>query len=386
MNANDEIIIELSRKLLSDTPFNKVYDDEAWVSAFEKAQEQNITALMASVILELPKELQPKNVADWQRVLIQTVYAMGKKNAEFERVVKLLSDDGIIPLCLKGTVIKNLYPVPELRTMGDFDILIDESERNKAEILLAKNGYTVNKDTLFSEVAKDGVNGELFCSLEEEFRNDTEYWNKKIRENTYLYEGRLLLTQSYEFAYSVIHAAKHITEAGCGIRNLFDVVVLLQNRENIDFNLVEEICKAQGYEKVLYYMITASEYWYGIEVNSNITRMNIDDTELFIEYLLSYGVFGMKSKENILATQIIKHGGENVNIFRRLFFPPRVMLCRKYQYLKKLPLLLPVAWIQRFITAVFIKKYSIKDMVMGIDESIDYGKDRDKWLNDLGLK
>jgi hypothetical protein len=195
-----------------------------------------------------------------------------------------------------------------------------------------------------------------------------------------------LLTPTYEFAYSIIHAAKHITEAGCGIRNLFDVVVLLQKRENIDFNLVEKICKAQGYEKVLYYMITASEYWYGLKIDSNITRMNIDDTEVFIEYLLSYGVFGMESKGNILATQIIKHGGENVNIFRRLFFPPRVMLCRKYQYLKKSPLLLPVAWVHRFITAIFIKKYSIKDMVIGIDESIDCGKDRDKWLHDMGLK
>jgi hypothetical protein len=62
------------------------------------------------------------------------------------------------------------------------------------------------------------------------------------------------------------------------------------------------------------------------------------------------------------------------------------MIWDKYQYLKKSALLLPIAWIHRFITAVFIRKYSVKQMLSGIDESVKYLNDRDKWLNELDLK
>jgi hypothetical protein len=207
-----------------------------------------------------------------------------------------------------------------------------------------------------------------------------------MKENTYINNNRRLLTPSYELAYSVIHAAKHFTREGCGIRNLFDVVVLLQKRENIDFNIIEKICKSQGYEKILYYMITVAENWYGVKIDSNIHRMDIDKTEKFLEYLLSGGVFGKSTEGNILITQVVKREGHDVNAFRRIFFPPRKMMWHKYQYLKKSPLLLPVAWVHRFITAVFVKKYSVVSMITGINESIDYGKDREKWLNELDIK
>jgi hypothetical protein len=163
-------------------------------------------------------------------------------------------------------------------------------------------------------------------------------------------------------------------------------VLLLQKREGIDIKLVEKACLAQHCEKILYYMLTAAEQWYGVQIEGNFHRMDAALTERFLEYLLSYGVFGKSTEGNILATQVVKREGSDVSAFRRIFFPPRKMMWHKYQYLKKSALLLPVAWVHRFFTSVFVKKYSVKGMITGIDESISFGKDRDKWLNDLGLK
>jgi hypothetical protein len=283
-------------------------------------------------------------------------------------------------------VVKDLYPTPELRTMGDFDILIDKDNRIVAEKIFEENGYDVRKDTLFIEVDKNGIHGEIFFSLEAEFKNEPDYWNERIKENIHLDNNRYLLNPTYEFAYSVIHTAKHLMGSGCGIRNLFDVLMLLQKRDNIDFKLAETICKSQNYEKVLYYMVTAAEHWYGIEIDSSIKRMDIDATEKFLEYLLSYGIFGKSTEGNVLSVQIVKCKDEHIGALRRLFFPPRKMIWDKYQYLKKSALLLPIAWIHRFITAVFIRKYSVKQMLSGIDESVKYLNDRDKWLNELDLK
>jgi hypothetical protein len=389
MNKNCKFIIELSKKALlnkSIDTMNITLTEEEWGYLFIKLQEQSVIALIAESVISLPKALQPNNIDDWRDTIIKTVYVMGKKNIEYERVVKLLCDVGITPLCLKGAVIKDLYPTPELRTMGDFDILIDADKRKKAEYILQENGYELKRDTLYTAIDKNGAHGEIFSSLEDDFRINPEYWDNEIKNNTYFKDNRLLLTPSYEFAYSIVHAAKHLTREGCGIRNLFDVIVLLKNRDGIDLKLVEKICKVQGYENVLYYMLTAAECWYGISVDATIPRMNIDDTERFVEYMLSYGIFGRDLAGNVLSRQVLRREGNGVCAFRRIFFPPAKMMWHKYRYLKKTPWLLPVAWIHRFITAVFIKKYSVKGMLTGIDESIRYGKERDNQLDELGLK
>jgi hypothetical protein len=102
--------------------------------------------------------------------------------------------------------------------------------------------------------------------------------------------------------------------------------------------------------------------------------------------MLAYGVFGRSTEGNVLSVQVAKREGQDVCALRRIFFPPRKMIWHKYQYVKKSPALLPIAWVHRFIKAAFINKYSVKDMIEGIDKSIDYGKDRDKWLSELDLK
>ncbi len=387
MTSSEKYIIELSKASLFDTEPCPPEEDIDWQYIWDKCQEQNITALIAVSVLKLPKENQPENIENWRNAMLQTMAIMSRKNAEFERIITSFQENDITPLCLKGIVIKDLYPVPELRTMGDFDILVEKDQRKKAEAVFESKGYTLKRDTLFTEVDYKGVHGELFTSLEGDFKYEPEHWDNELNHNTSKQNNRLMLTPSYELAYSIVHASKHLTREGCGIRNLFDVVILLKNHTSkIDIEVVEKICKSQNYEKIMYYMLTAAEHWYGVNLNSTIKRTDLKLTEKFIEYLLCYGVFGRSAEGNVLAIQVVKREGNNVSAFRRIFFPPRKMIWQKYQYLKKSPLLLPVAWIHRFITAVFVNKYSIKSMLKGIDDSISFGNDRDKWLDELDLK
>ncbi|MGN1318900.1 MAG: nucleotidyltransferase family protein [Lachnospirales bacterium] len=387
MNDNEKYIINLSKASLFDTQPNNPPKNIDWHYIYNKASEQSITALLAHSILKLPKKNQPENYDKWRKSIIKTGYIMAVKSDELDRMMNIYAQNNIYPIYLKGIVVKDLYPVPELRTMGDFDIWIDKKERKIAEDLFISQGYKVVKDTLFTTVDKNSVHGEVFISLEDDFRTEPEYWNERLKENTFTDEkGRKILTPTYELAYSIIHAAKHLTREGCGIRNLFDVVLILHHRGSfIDFDLAEKICMAQGYEKVFYYMLDAAKNLYGVK---NLPVSKITDNkkkEKFIEYLLCYGVFGRSTEGNVISEQVVRREGEDVSMFRRIFFPPRKMIQYKYQYVKKTPLLLPVAWIHRFISSVFIKGNSLIGMIRGIDESMRYGKDRDKRLKDLDL-
>lgn len=387
MTENESYIIELSKAALFD--INPVLPSQNidWNWILDKCIEQNIAALLAISVLKLPIDKQPKNVDTWKNIMLQTISLMGQKNAEFERIIEGLKEINITPLCLKGIVIKDLYPIPELRTMGDFDIMVDRRNFKTAENFFESKGYTLRHDTLFTELDFKGIHGELFSSLEDDFRYNPEKWDNELKQNMYMDNNRYLLSPSYELAYSVVHASKHLTREGCGIRNLFDVIILLkEHKDQIDISVVEKVCASQGYEKILYYMLTAAEHWYGIEIPGNYKESNIRLTELFLEFLLCYGIFGHSTDGNVLSAQVVRREGDNVSTFRRIFFPPRKMMWHKYQYLKKSPLLLPIAWIHRFFTAVFIKKYPVTDMIKGLDESITFGNERNKWLDKLEIK
>ena len=51
----------------------------------------------------------------------------------FEIMSQKLSKSKIPHMPVKGWYLRNLYPVPELRTFGDIDILINKQDRKKAD-------------------------------------------------------------------------------------------------------------------------------------------------------------------------------------------------------------------------------------------------------------
>lgn len=387
MKYDDRYIIELSRAaIFDDIPFEPEKNID-WNYIYKKSVDQNIVGLIAFAILKLPKDIRPSNMDKWQLSMLQTINVMTKKNIEFLRILDELNKNLIFPLCLKGVVVKNYYPVPELRTMGDFDILIEKNERLKCEMVFKKMGYTLKRDTLFFEIDKDFIHGEVFFSLEDDFRKDPIYWDIKLKSNIITDLQKKTLKPTYELAYSIVHASKHFTREGCGIRNLLDIVLMLKsNASKIDFNIVENICKSQSYEKIYYYMISAARIFYDIRISVDMKKINKNLLQDFVEYLLQYGIFGRPTDGNVLSQQVVRRERGNSSTLQRIFFPPKEMIWHKYQYLKRNKFLLPIAWIHRFIVAVFIKKYSVALMIKGIKKSMEYGNEHDIWLNRLGLK
>lgn len=384
MTIEEKYFIELSQAAIFDDEVTLPPEKLNWQYLWDKSREQNLTGLLASKVLKLPKDKLPGNVDQWNISMMQTAMIMGDRFDEFDIIIELLKENGIEPICLKGSVVKDFYPIPLLRTMGDFDIWVDRDQRSAAEAIFESEGYILDRNTLFTAIEKNGVHWELFESLEDDFRETPTFWNDELRKNVVVdNEGKRVLSPTYELAYTVIHASKHFTREGCGLRNMLDVALILRHKiQDIDLDKVYEICASQGYEKIFLYFLSAARQWYGVEYNYNKTLPNSDK---FLEYLLSYGVFGRELNGKVLAAQVVRREGDDVSPLRRIFFPPAKMIWHKYQYVKKTPLLLPVAWVHRFCTAVFVKKYSIKDMAAGLHDSLEYGQEREAWLNELDI-
>lgn len=385
MKYDDIYITELSRAaIFSDTPFIPKQSPD-WAYIHEKSVEQNITGLVFDAVSKLPDEYRPcGELFDiWQQEMFDAVAAAIRQYNEFLKMSKKIADIGIKAVVLKGGFMRGLYPVPELRTMGDFDILIQKTDLPAVTKLFKANGYEINKAVFGIEAQNENAFWELFYVLEEEFINEPEKNTRDVYEHTLPFGSIYVPGPTLFFAHMVIHTGKHYVEKGAGIRNLLDIALYIKKYAGeIDFKRVEEICREQNYSKIYNYILNVLTAQFGMDIS--FIDFEKTDTELFMEYTLLNGVFGRH--DNVLLRQMALDERENSHGVVRLLFPPVKTLETRYKYLKKFPFLLPVAWIQRVLFGIFVKKVNIGRMFKDIDEAVEFSDERLKWLGMLDLK
>ena len=286
-------------------------------------------------------------------------------------------------LPLKGCNLKHLYPKPELRLMGDADILIRTEQYDEIRPIMEKLGFTAqtesdhefiwNSPGLFLELHK-----RLMPSYNKDYhRYFGDGWNlAKPLENS-----RYHMSNEDEFVYIFCHFAKHYRSGGIGLRHVTDLWVYLQAHPNMDVSyLTEELKKLQLLD---FYrnMRKLLSVWFE-DAKSD------DKTDFLTEYIFASGVWGSMTSMYIShALQDSKKTGSTYRAkchrFLRMVFLPYVHMCKHYPVLKKCPVLLPLFWPVRWITAILFRRKNIaaqqqelkvsnKENVASFEASLNY--------------
>lgn len=385
MNADDKYIVELAKASIFDQIPANPEEGIDWNYIFKKANEQNIVGLLYCAVSKLDGQYQPGReiMEKWNKLMLTTMGVMTQKYYEFQRMCKIITDRGIRLIGLKGCIVRELYPVPELRTMGDFDVLVRKEDLGEVTEIFKEEGYRVEKD-LFNIVCNNG-NGmwEVFTTMGEEFRNisekiDETFFNSCVEDVTIDYPQ-----PTYFLAHLIAHTGKHYVTNGAGIRNLCDIALFIDNyKPDIDFKKVKEVCEEEGYRNIYRYVINSVNEWFGVDISGIETEK--EDSEKFMEYSLEYGLLGLMGS-NSLAIQVAKQEDDSVGGIRKMMFPTVKLLDYRYTYLKKWPFLLPVAWVHRFFAALFKRGCSVRQMVGEVKGAVEFADKRTDWLNELGL-
>lgn len=264
---------------------------------------------------------------------------------EIERLENALEEARIPFILLKGSVLRTLYPEPWMRTSCDVDVLVHPETLAAAEACLTEAlGYRREKEgahdvTLVSE---GGVHVELHFTLVEERRAKGAY---RLLERVWEYaapkEGRQFdyaLSDDFFYFYHVAHMAKHFAGGGCGVRSFLDLWFLEQLPH--DGAARKALLIEGGLLSFAEEARHLCRLWFSGETE---TLPVPDDVARFV---LFGGVYG--SKGNYVAIQQKKQGGRMRYVFARLFLPYREM---RYVYpiLGRIPVLLPVFWVWRWI-------------------------------------
>lgn len=386
MNSSEKYFVELSRAAIFDDMPTKPPKDIDWQYIFDKSKEQNMAGLLFCAISRLDDKSKPsvELMQNWQQIMFSTIAIYSQRYNEFLRMVKSLYSNGIKLVGLKGCIIRNLYTVPELRTMGDFDLLADKKDISFISDIFESNGYKVKKDTF--GIICDAPKGhwEIFYGLDEEFRENTPYWDRTIYNDASL-DGYIYIPSHTHFLlHLIVHFGKHYIDTGAGLRNLCDIALYIcKYKSLIDFTAVEAACKEQNYINIYIYVINSVIHCFGVEI-SNTAYVEYKNCEKFVEYTLLNGIWGKSG--NSLFCQVAKDENENNKGIKRLLFPSAKILKNRYKYLRQFPFLLPIAWVHRGFSGVFKWKYSVKQMVSDMEEAFEFSDERIRWLKELGLQ
>lgn len=384
MNYNDRYIMELAKTSIFNIKPKNPEGDIDWKYIFDKSCEQNVTGLLFCAVSKINREYLPSAdlMQKWNDIMLGTIGVTNNRYNEFLRMYRIVISKGIKFVGLKGCILRNIYPVPELRTMGDFDIITSKDTLSELEEIFKQNDYDVKKEAFGIVCKNDRGYWEIFTTVEKEFRTKYEKLDDIFINNIVSEKGLYFPEYTYFLSHLIIHTGKHYIREGAGIRNLCDIALFINRyKNNIDFDVVKKICIEQNYGNMYEYIINTVKKWFDVDIEGiNIEEKNCDR---FVEYMLLNGVFGKHN--NTVVSQVAKHEDDSIGGLRKILFPTVKMLDYRYKYLKKAPILLPVAWIHRVFSALFRLKYSFRQMAGDMKEAVEFSDERNKWLKELGL-
>ncbi|MBQ8797857.1 MAG: nucleotidyltransferase family protein [Oscillospiraceae bacterium] len=270
-----------------------------------------------------------------------------QQNNEYTQVCQVLEEANIPYIPLKGSVLRDYYPEPWMRTSCDADILVKEDILDTAtELLIQKLGYRSGSksDHDISLYAPSGVHLELhYDTIQERYEVNgcrevlAKIWNHAApREQD---SCHLWLTDEMFYFYHMAHMAKHFEVGGCGVRAFLDIWIM-NHKMSYDKGKRHALLKEGGLLQFAQAAEKVSECWF-----SNAKPEEMDVT--ISDYILRASLYG--DKANRAALGQAKNGGKLKYLLTQRVFMPYAYLKDEYPILKQKKWLTPAYQVVRWI-------------------------------------
>lgn len=202
-------------------------------------------------------------------------------------------------LFFKGAQVRAFYPVPELRTMGDMDALIVESDREKAHQFMLELGYICEQSEsdvwvyrkgmiiieMHTKVAGNGISNQFdYAGF---FADAMEH---AVEEN-----GSLYFEPEYHFCFLIYHIAKHLSSTGAGIRMFLDIAIFLRHYgKEFDWDKANRYLKEASLEGTASAVYALCDRWFGTRLSGE-RRISDELLNELEDYIIHGGTFGFET-------------------------------------------------------------------------------------------
>lgn len=371
MNQPSDKSVDTLFKILKCFLYNNSYEENIEKEEFEEicflAKIHKLEGILYYVIQNQKDRLIKINPQLFNE--IKKEYRLSLYNSlNYEECAKeigtLFSESNIELMFFKGIQIKELYPVPQLRTMGDIDCLIDEKDRDTAHNLMCSNNFecTASEGNVWT-YRKDYINIEMHTKIaENSIGNGFDYYNyfSHALSHSYKQDNITYMEKEFNLCYLIYHIAKHLSSTGAGIRMIFDIAVIL-NHYATQFDM-EKAIKLLNDAQLLgtaNTVFSLCDKWFGTSFATQITIPNGLE-----EYIICGGTFGFETHDigDIYRRKVFENDAKSkgrlyrLKVLKDFFFPSSKYMINFLPALKKHKWLLPIAWIRRWFVGAFQRK------------------------------
>lgn len=331
---------------------------DSWDGLISYAQKQGLLPYIYSYIHKLSTTSKPS-----QQLLdsitqshlsdlachIQQSYAVDELRSALEQ-------NHINNLFFKGSVTKNRYNNPLLRTMGDIDVLY-KSEQDKLFKSVMKS---LHYSDPFEGRKNDKYVRKPFICVEAHRQlvaSDSSYFDycSRVWERAGVLDGCMysyIMTPEDELIFHMIHLAAHFAQGGAGIRFIIDAYVY--NQLPLDNPYLEGELEKIGLLSFYKNISVLADNWFS-ERGSEPTSESINSLASFI---LTGSTFGTRERSAALA---VENGR-----FRYLLhacFPSYKEMVSMFPWLGGKVILLPYAWLLRAIRSLRYRRGNVQSVL-----------------------
>lgn len=340
-----------------------IHSLDAMVYYMLKAQRENLWAQ------------RPKLVQRMQQAYHSAIYMSVAQESSMAEMQQEFNQAGIPLVFFKGAHLKALYPVPELRTMGDLDCLIRLEDRTRAHTLMCALGYQCEIDSepvwLYR---RDSVVIEMHTQLAaSDIGNGVDYASffSDAMEHVVWEDGQPCLEREYHVCYLIYHIAKHLCSTGAGVRMIADIAAVLHGySDEMDWERLRCLLEASQLYETALAVYGLCHRWFGTEtpVPYSGSEQVLEDLE---SYIVSGGTFGFEThdvgdvyRRNTFRRETGRQvSGYRLRLIKDYFFPPRAYLVKYFPLSERYKWMWLAAWLCRCWTGLFHRKgHSIATM------------------------
>ncbi|MDD6483102.1 MAG: nucleotidyltransferase family protein [Clostridiales bacterium] len=308
--------------------------------------------------MSLDKFESVKKSGAWRAATELYKHAIVRESTQYvesQALMDRLESEGIVHMPLKGFVIKNLYPSPDMRQSTDLDIYIPDRQTKATKKVMESLGYTYDSKTVGHGMHDEYKRGKLMMVEVHRYLMAPEFksWRKlcdRIVANKRLCSGftyRYEMTPEDFYLYMILHTAKHLKHSSSGIKSVLDIWVYLDRyNKTLNWEYINKMLLEGELTTIERNLKTLAAHWFGNEPTDDELVLRLGD------FIAENGTFGNEEQYKMWRSA-------NTSRFSRAvdaFFLPLSEMRGFYPVLEKAPVLLPVMWLVRAFKAVFVKK------------------------------
>lgn len=401
MDREHRLLLALLAEELFGVTAQGFSDDTDWRALMTEAKRHSVLPLLLGGLSAHKQEWKvPADLVDQLRSLAVNAMLKGDRLLKQEEELLLALKASDIPVCvLKGASVAACYPHPELRVLGDIDLLVPKDRVEQSASLLQDMGFSQAEEAeehdFHIALEKDGCFAELHHSVSVFPDNKCGNFSKELFDSALRHTGSAVLKgrsfdvllPKFQLLSLLFHTERHMLTSSVGLRQLCDWAVSahrfskeLTNEDKSDF----ESCGMWRFGSALcgvchkYLGMPMPDFFAGTE-EELWDRLAAD--------LLEGSNFRDQSRERLLSSTFVGGSKSGEKTRKKGFFAMISRLNTKarnrYPITKKCPFLLPVFWI--YIPLLSLIRIIFKKQDADIGAVLKSAKTRNRLYDDLKL-